>query len=105
MERWENGVGNSTRTALKSLILYIYILKNDQKVPKSLKSPHGAGVEPKSVCYFCHVLCSVSAHLLDHSGVSGSGGEGCQLAKTTLAHLCPHQPGWRDPSSRAKSQI
>lgn len=71
-ERWWNGVGNSTRMALKSLILHIYVLKNDQKVPKSLKSPHGAGVEPNSV-YFCHVLCSVSAHLLDHSGIRGRG--------------------------------
>lgn len=97
MERWWNGVGNSTRMALKSLNLHTYILKNDLKMPKSLKSPHGAGVEPNSVSYFCPVLFSVSVHLLDHSGISGSGGC-CQLPKTTLAHLCPHQPGWRDSS-------
>lgn len=80
---------------MKSLILHTYILKNDPKMPKSLKSPHGAGMEPKSVSYFYRVLCSVSAHLLHHSGISGSRESGgcCQLPKTTLAHLCPHQPG------------
>lgn len=65
--------GNSARMAVESLILYTDTLKNDQKVSKYLMSLLRVWVEPKSViCYFCPVLSSVSAHLLDHSEASGS---------------------------------
>ena len=73
MEGWWNVAGNSARMAVESLILYTDTLKNDQKVSKYLTSLRRVWVEPNSViCYFCPVLSSVSAHLLDHSEASGS---------------------------------
>lgn len=41
MEGLWGGVGNSTRKAMKSLILYTYALKNDEKVLHSIKSLQG----------------------------------------------------------------
>lgn len=74
---------------------FILTLSRMIKVSKYLKSLHKVGVELKSVVwYFCHVLGSVSVHLFDHSGMSGSSeSRGLSTCNTTTAHPWPLQPG------------